>query len=467
MSGRSRSGGEGRAPRGRRGGVHPRPEPGQGLGQDRAADPEGAGAEPAPLQTPRPVRRRGKPTKERLEALIRLARFYRGWPTKEVAAHLDRHVHNLVPESGVPKVDLVVGLAELLDWPVEVVIDDLYALSAPPPVGCAAPHPAELHDRLRMLWELVDSDRLDDAVRAGEELLSSTLEPNAFCYASSVLADALEGLGHYLQAIDVLRRGLRLARRENPLRGTMRAHLAYCHYVLGDFCEAEALATASIAELASVPATDQRRTIVAASHFIRGSCLRIRCALGGTPSREDATAALSDLTIASAIYEERAETEDPARLRSLAQTAVFAALEVRVILGELEPREAIGFILHQIEALDPEQSMTKHEAESLAWGCVFGSTIVMRHLRAEADADRLLAILTNLADLLANRLGHWALRERCWTIEHLWRVDSEGGDFVFDIDDIQTLTGTMGRFPMFRERGWDLLARWRRTGDET
>lgn len=416
----------------------------------------------SPFYTPRPLRRRGQPSKARLEAMLRLAKFYRGWTAKDLAGELDRHVHNLVPGSGVPKIDLVVGISDLLDWPVEVVIDDLYERSS---ASAAHPDPsagdAELRERLQEAWRLVDADRLVEAVDFIEATLRQPLDALSFSYASSLLSDAYEGLGRYLQAIDVLRRGLSRARRENPYRERLLLHLAHCHYLVGNLGEAELMASAMVDELLALPADDSRRTLCAAALFIRGSCRRTMCSLESALSPDEARAAADDLGLAATIYRDRSASEDPARLEALARLAEFARLEPLVILGEVSARAAIDQIITAVDSTDVESIRTKHEAETLAWGCVHGSTIVLRHLRDAPDAHRLLAILTNLTDLLAGRLGHWALRERCWTIEHLWRVEGDGGECTLDLEDIQTLTGTMGRFPEFRERGWALLEQWR------
>ena len=63
--------------------------------------------------------------RERLEELQALARTYRSWSMKELAAALGRQPGRLVPDSGMPKIDLVVALAKALDWPVEAVVDHL------------------------------------------------------------------------------------------------------------------------------------------------------------------------------------------------------------------------------------------------------------------------------------------------------------------------------------------------------
>lgn len=71
--------------------------------------------------------------KERLNQVIDLARIYRGWTKGELANALGRDASNMMPESGNPKLDLVFGLAEVLDWPVGDVAESLCRQDEPRP----------------------------------------------------------------------------------------------------------------------------------------------------------------------------------------------------------------------------------------------------------------------------------------------------------------------------------------------
>ncbi|MBT4529624.1 MAG: hypothetical protein HOC27_00325, partial [Phycisphaerae bacterium] len=61
--------------------------------------------------------------KERLERLFDLAQAYRGWSRRELAQELGRDPTKLAPESGNPKFDLILQIAEVLDWSLEEVAD--------------------------------------------------------------------------------------------------------------------------------------------------------------------------------------------------------------------------------------------------------------------------------------------------------------------------------------------------------
>ena len=80
--------------------------------------------------------------RDRLEHLLTLAQTYRGWSRRQLAEALGRDPSNLVPASGLPKIDLVVELARALDWSVEEVVEGFWlgALETPccdhiPPSG--------------------------------------------------------------------------------------------------------------------------------------------------------------------------------------------------------------------------------------------------------------------------------------------------------------------------------------------
>jgi hypothetical protein len=84
-----------------------------------------------------------------------------------------------------------------------------------------------------------------------------------------------------------------------------------------------------------------------------------------------------------------------------------------------------------------------------------------------------MAIFTNKADEIADRMNNWSLRERVFTMQyasHQRFLDWTGRvlSLTLDNDDVRALVGTMGRFPAFRDTGWKLLqtARILREGQE-
>ena len=75
---------------------------------------------------------------------------------------------------------------------------------------------------------------------------------------------------------------------------------------------------------------------------------------------------------------------------------------------------------------------------------------------------RHMAVFTNKAIEIAEQLGNWSMRERAFTLEHFRRqqadlAEARGQPWPLDDEDIRVITGTMGRFPSFREVGWQIL----------
>ena len=64
--------------------------------------------------------------KSKLSCFVDLARVYRGWSRTELSRVLGRDPSKIIPESGNPKLDLLVGLAEALDWSVGDVAESVW-----------------------------------------------------------------------------------------------------------------------------------------------------------------------------------------------------------------------------------------------------------------------------------------------------------------------------------------------------
>src|SRR5262245_12674892 len=80
----------------------------------------------------------GDDRRRRLTRLIDLARAYNGLTRKDLAAALGREPTSaLVPPSGIPKLDVAIELARILDWPLEEVARYLFP-PAPPGDGDGA-----------------------------------------------------------------------------------------------------------------------------------------------------------------------------------------------------------------------------------------------------------------------------------------------------------------------------------------
>jgi len=147
----------------------------------------------------------------------------------------------------------------------------------------------------------------------------------------------------------------------------------------------------------------------------------------------------------------------------IANTCRGGIIEVDVILGRHDARAALARVVDGLTPVVNVDKVAKGDwLESYGWWCIFGCNIVLRHISDEKDLQRYMALFTNKADEIADRLDHWAMRERVFSMQFEGRnrlVGWTGQDIpvVIDRDDIRLITGTMGRFPQFKETGWSLL----------
>ena len=113
-------------------------------------------------------------------------------------------------------------------------------------------------------------------------------------------------------------------------------------------------------------------------------------------------------------------------------------------------------------AIDLEAIGSGDWIESWGWWCIFGCNIALRHVQNERTLQQYMAVFTNKAQEIADHLDNWAMRERVFTMEYARRQRFQdwtgiASEWTIDQDDVRVVTGTMGRFPAFRETGWEIL----------
>lgn len=72
----------------------------------------------------------------RIDRFAELARRYRGWSRTQLSERLGREVGKIVPDSGVPKLDLIASIANALEWPLGDLAEAMWcdsSFDAPPP----------------------------------------------------------------------------------------------------------------------------------------------------------------------------------------------------------------------------------------------------------------------------------------------------------------------------------------------
>ena len=388
----------------------------------------------------------------RLSRLIELAQTYRGWTRNEVARALGRDSGKLLPESGNPKLDLVVSLAQALDWPVGTVAEDLGIEDLSDDESCTA---AELDA------QALECHRAGDwrgMVRTARRMLRVARLPVERAVACNRAAGGFDGLGLYARALPYLQAGLTEPGVPEGLRLMLTVNLANAHYVLWHLVESRAASRDVLDAMADRPPQDRRERVCAAfARYVRGSSARRMAQVDPGRAAPLAAEARPDLEQAMREYEELADAHDDARYAALANTCRGGLLEVDAILGRLAPEEAMQ---HLQVALDRVVDVHAHEPgdwlESWGWWCIYGCNVASRHLHGD-EVSMPMAIFTNKALEIADRLDNWSLRERAFSMD-LFRHDRDAdAGWTLDEEEVRGVIGTMGRFPAFRDRGHRIL----------
>ncbi|HMN97469.1 MAG TPA: hypothetical protein PKC43_13560 [Phycisphaerales bacterium] len=407
------------------------------------------------------------PRRDRLESVLTLAQVYRGWTLRSLAESLGRDPHKLVPESGIPKLDLVMRLAETLDWSIDDVAMDLCGRSP----GAAPDAPLAMGDFReldRAAFEAYGANRFREMLEIARQALAVASAPEERARALTRQLAALDGLGLYRQALDVAQRALR--ETEIPLEHhlSFRANLANAHYTIGNIYEAESLAGSLVEWFARNPLPSEcSKSTRAFASYVRGSCHRVLAGLRVPQPDEHARWAERDLGRAERMLDEYAAESGHDLYAGYANVCRGGALEVAPLTGAAPPDAVLERFLSALDAVvDPSRMPRGAWLESWGWWCIFGCNVALRHVPDEARLQTLMAVFTNKADEVAEHLGNWALRERVWTLEleRRRRAGATTDVWVMDDDDVRVVAGTMARFPMFREVGWQVLRTARRIG---
>ncbi len=400
----------------------------------------------------------------RLKQLIELAQAYKGWSRKELARVLGRDPTKLVPGSGIPKLDLVVDLANVLDWPVGTLVSTLWRQD---PAQGDATLPNSDYEALDEAAKMAHRQgQYALMVDLGKQAYEAATTPEERARACNRQAGGWDGQGRFANVLEVVQQGL----RENPIssdfRRMLQSNLANAYYTLWSLTEAEAIAQGLIDWYQNHPPESIRdRKTQAFAHYVSGHTLRRLISQDPDNTTIHGFRAQQHLQSSAKLYRQLARDLDDDSFAGIAHTCEGGMIEVEAALGQKEPDEALKIIIEKLDAVidtDQENGPVGDWLESYGWWCIFGCNIALRHLTDEPTLQHHMAICTNKADEIADRLDNWSLRERAFTMQYTrWQRAKDATGFeipqVIDRDDVRLIAGTMGRYPTFRDTGWQIL----------
>ena len=404
------------------------------------------------------------PKKHRLEELLALAQAYRGWSGRQLAAQLGRDPSNLIPDSGIPKLDLVIRLADVLDWPIEELIKDLCdqrCLTAASDDD-ADPTFTSLDREAVKAYEAGDYELMVQKAREAYDLADTGEEKAKACNREF---GGWDGMGRYMDALDAGQRGLDEINVSQDMRLLLRANLANAYYNLGDLFESKGLATDIIKWIDEDKSESVASRIAEAmARYVAGQSCR-RLAYGETREMAEAFAedAIEQLEIGRSLFLQLESDFNMPAYGGIANTCLGGRMEALVILGKRSAEDTVKEYLASLDKIiDGQDDLVGDWLESYGWWCIFGCNVALQFMKDERELQQAMAIFTNKADEIAQRLGNWVLRERVLTMEYVRRErlgEWTGTDmeWAMDRDDLQVIAGAMGRFPRFRDTAWKIL----------
>jgi tetratricopeptide (TPR) repeat protein len=365
----------------------------------------------------------------------------------------------LYSDSGNPKLDFVVALAETLEWPVDEVVDALWSGGEDAP-GKGATSFEEL-DALALSAHARGA--YAEMVEIAQRAQRAAATPDQRALACNREAGGWDGLGRYPKALEAVRRGLQESPLTNDVRLRLQGNLANAYYTLGELSPALGIAQVLVEWHRENPTNDpkkKRRTAFA--HYVRGHAHRRLIGVEPENRASHAAHANEDLEAARELYTTLAEQLNDPSLKGIAHTCEGGLIEVGVELGRTTAESAVDRVLSELNGVvELDSAPTGDWLESCGWWAIFGGEIALRGLRGRR-LQQSMAVFTNKALEIAERLDNWAMRERVFTMQyalHEVMVDSSDYDIDFTIDDEdrRLIAGTMGRFPRFRGVGWRIL----------
>ncbi len=400
--------------------------------------------------------------RDRLRRIVQLAQVYRGWTRADASRALGREFNKVVPDSGNPKLDLVVALAEALDWSVGEVAEAVWPGNSGKDIGQEAEGEITFESLDMTARGCHRAGDWPGLIRTALQMAAVAPDARGRGLAANRLAGGWDALGRYSKALVAVQTGLAEPGLPSDLRLMLEVNLANAHYALWHLVEARATADSIIRRFAAARPGNRLEDVAEAfSFYVRGSTHRRMIESDPEGAATHASRAREDLCAALAGYTTLAERWNDDSYLGLANTCRGAIIEVETVLGIRQSNSALEAIAEGLgSVVDVAAAPAGDRLESWGWWAIFGCNIALREPTAPRT-QQFLAVFSNKAAEIAERLDNWSLRERAFTLEHLRRrkLEAQSSDepWVLDREEVRTIAGTMGRFPAFRDIGWNIL----------
>lgn len=403
----------------------------------------------------------------RLRQMLELAQVARGWNRTQLADALGRDPSRLVPASGNPKLDTIVRLSRILEWPIGDVVESLYDSTSDTMdlfIGTTVDETIEARMEgldaeglYQLAIELHGSGKLHECLIVARRLRVLTDVQELMAISYSIETVCWMDLGRYTHAVESCNAGLDRTDGPSWIKRNLRVNLATCLYLLWKLDLALATSDLMVRRISKTsPATPAELSPQVAALLLRGNVHRRliqRDPENRTEHIEESTNDLNQVLdlVTDAPAEWQGTSFEARRLH-----AEYALLEVHVAASRLDATTAIDQILNSLTGYEDVAGSDHQVLDAIGWGCIYGCNLVLREL-AGADQSQAFGILSNKALEIASELGNWAFRERIYSLQCVLQAKVPSSGFVLDDEDRAEIVAVMSRFPDFVQQGWSLL----------
>lgn len=398
--------------------------------------------------------------RERLEELQALARTYRNWSVKELAIALGRQPGRLVPDSGMPKIDVVVGLAKALDWPIEAVVDHLMKPGARQPVrqanDQASDYASLFNQSLQKRLERDYFGAIRCAVRAGAVADNPTRRAAAWVIES----DAHEASGSYQEALRCLQYASQIEGVALDWRLLIDTKIANVIFMQGGGTQVIGIASSVLDYAASAERTHVLELARSLAYWARGHALRASIPTSGfEPWKAIAANARADFEASRTIA-----LELQASGAGYGDKNLTYLTAIDVILMELE---AVGCADFAASSVDYLVSVVREGgasaigmSERKAWASLALANTAKRYLGEEMQLWGILELCSAALKAHAMATSNWYFGHRHLELdgERRRRLGFIGlGSKALGPADARLVAGVLGHVPSSRVRADEFL----------
>ena len=410
--------------------------------------------------------------RDRLHQLFELARSYRNLTLSELAARMDRSPSNILRQGDNPKLDLIIGLANCLDWTIDEVtrfiwsgkstakIDHQGTPASSGPIASLSF--ANLENRARQAREEGRLGALIETVDQMQKSAKTVKQRASVLLSRAIIAAASGNPSQQEHAGQQLVIDERLP-QEFKLMGL--AQIAQANLSLGRLSAANDHAKAVIRHTQDLvfdiddEVTCEKYRARAAAQEVRGhlACRQLNRPIGRW--KVNTAACRRDASQARRWLDGTYDEVRPDHITASITRCNAALTELDVALGNMQADDAVAMLQSQIS----EQVPLHHDlVESLGWVCVYGADIAMRFMSPSRQQQCSLGTFSEKGFELADRIDGWQLRERLLTLDYegnkiLESEQKKRITRIIDNDDVRLINSTMRRFPNFRSIGLDIL----------